>query len=146
MADMKIDNVGAGGRTSAPRKARKASSGGSTFSDSLREAAETTENTAGASVGGVGPVGSILSVQEVSDATDGRSRGLLVAYGEDMLDRLEDIRIGLLTGAISKDELAELAQRMRQKRQESDDPALHDILDEIELRAEVEIAKLTRSV
>jgi hypothetical protein len=37
-----------------------------------------------------------------------------------------------------------LAQRLRQKRQQSDDPKLNAIIDEIELRAEVEIAKLTR--
>jgi len=39
-----------------------------------------------------------------------------------------------------------LAQSMRQQRRQSDDPQLNQIIDEIELRAEVEIAKLTRVV
>ena len=37
-------------------------------------------------------------------------------------------------------------QAIRQRRQRSDDPQLNEIMDEIELRAEVEIAKLTRPV
>ncbi|MAF94951.1 MAG: hypothetical protein CMM60_04265 [Rhodospirillaceae bacterium] len=37
-----------------------------------------------------------------------------------------------------------LARKLRQKRQDSDDPRLNEIIDEIELRAEVEVAKPTR--
>ena len=67
-------------------------------------------------------------------------------YGEGVLDRLDQIRHGLLVGAISKNELAELARTLRAGRQRSDDARLNDIIDEVELRAEVEIAKLTRDV
>ena len=67
-----------------------------------------------------------------------------MAYGDDLLERLDDLRIGILLGRFSKEKLAELAQRLRQKREQSDDPNLNDLLSEIELRAEVEIAKYTR--
>ncbi len=40
--------------------------------------------------------------------------------------------------------LVDIAQMMRTQRQTTDDPRLNEIIDEIELRAEVEIAKLTR--
>ena len=49
-------------------------------------------------------------------------------------------------GTVSKDRLADLAQQMRQKMQEIDDPKLIEIINEIELRSEVEIAKLTRNL
>jgi len=65
---------------------------------------------------------------------------------KELLDKLEDIRLGLLLGAIPKDNLSDLAHRMREKKQQVDDPGLLEIIDEIELRAEVEIAKLTRGV
>ena len=67
-----------------------------------------------------------------------------MARGEDLLDRLDELRLGILTGRFPKEKLAELAQRLRQKREQGVDPALDAILAEIELRAEVEIAKYTR--
>lgn len=146
MADMKIGNVGAGRGPAATRKASKSSASGPAFSETLRDAADASGVEGAGGVTGVTSVGGLLSVQEVGDATDGRSRGLLMEYGDDLLDRLEEIRLGLLLGTISKDRLAELAQRMRQHRQESDDPVLGEIIDEIELRSEVEIAKLTRNI
>lgn len=146
MADMKVTNVGAGRGPAPARKTRKSADGGTSFSDTLRGAAEIAGGAGSGNVTGVAAVDGLLSVQEVNDATDGRSRGLLVGYGDDLLDRLEEIRMGLLTGTISKDRLAELAQRMRQHRQEVDDPVLNGIIDEIELRSEVEIAKLARGI
>ena len=65
-------------------------------------------------------------------------------HGNDLLDRLEQLRMSVLTGAISKDRLQELARTMRERKVQSDDPRLNDLVAEIELRVEVEIAKLTR--
>jgi hypothetical protein len=83
----------------------------------------------------------LLSLQEIADATAGRSRAK--ARGEAMLDRLDDIRLGLLTGTVSKERLSELSRLARVRRAEVDDPRLVEVLDEIELRAEVELAKLS---
>ncbi len=52
----------------------------------------------------------------------------------------------MLVGAVPKDKLVELAHRVRAGKKKSDDPKLNEIVDEIELRAEVEIAKLTRDI
>jgi hypothetical protein len=146
MADMKIDNVGAGRGAAASRKSRKTAASGGSFSDTLKETAESLETGTVGGVGGVSQIGGIISVQEVPDSTEERSRGLLMTHGEDLLSRLDELRLGLLMGAIPKDDLADLAHRMRQKKQQIDDPRLTEIIDEIELRAEVEIAKLTRGV
>ena len=59
-----------------------------------------------------------------------------------ILDRLEDIRQGLLVGAISKPRLEELAGTIKETRESALDPVMSDILDEIELRAKIELAKL----
>ena len=92
----------------------------------------------------VGGVDSILAVQEVSDATDERARGRARQYGDEILERLEAIRRDLLIGATSREKLVELAQRLRSERVACTDSHLNEIIDEIELRAKVEIAKLTR--
>jgi hypothetical protein len=86
----------------------------------------------------------VLAVQETPDAAKGRARQRARDRGFKMLDFLEEIRAGLLVGAIPKDRLEQLAQMVRAKREQIDDPKLTAILDEIELRAAVELAKLSR--
>jgi hypothetical protein len=60
-----------------------------------------------------------------------------------MLDELEQIRLGLLLGQIPQARLEQLAQMVRARREQLDDPKLIAILDDIELRAAVELAKLS---
>lgn len=140
---MKVHRTGetrpAGG---ARRSERKREGGG--FADHLGEGSATTGPGAAVGPSAKGAVDSILSVQEMPDPTSERSRRMARAHAEDLLDRLEAVRAWILAGAIPKDKLVELAQRLRAQRQRSDDPRLNQIIDEIELRAEVEIAKLTR--
>ena len=61
-----------------------------------------------------------------------------------MLDRLEDLRHGLLLGIIPHDRLTDLAVMARQRQDDLTDPALRQILRDIELRARVELAKFER--
>jgi hypothetical protein len=86
----------------------------------------------------------VLAVQETPDAAKGRAKQRARDRGIKMLDFLEEIRIGLLMGVIPKERLEQLAQMVRAKREQIDDPKLTAILDEIELRAAVELAKLSR--
>ena len=99
----------------------------------------------GSTAGGVsansplGTVDALLALQEVDDPVSGRQRAAQRA--DDILDRLDELRHGLLDGTIPQESLAQLAQLARQRRETVSDPRLHEILDEIELRAKVEIAK-----
>jgi len=112
------------------------------FADSLR-----TEEEAPASAVTATPVLSgieaLMALQEVPDAMAKRKRAL--ARGDKMLDRLDDLRRGLLLGHISHDKLSDLARMAGESAAEVDDPTLRDILQEIELRAQVELAKLSNS-
>ena len=56
-----------------------------------------------------------------------------------------EIRLGLLLGTIPQSRLEQLAHLVRAQREQLNDPKLTAVLDEIELRAAVELAKLTRS-
>ena len=85
-------------------------------------------------------------VQAVDDSTERQARKRLIRRGEDILDKLEEIRHGLLLGTVPKEKLMDLAQMVRERREACQDPRLAALLDEIELRAEVEIAKLSRGV
>lgn len=119
-------------------KRRKA--GGGDFSEHLSSGAG--ESSGAGPAGPVASVASLLALQEVPDAATGRSKGLMRA--EELLDKLEDIQHGILAGRIPVDELRSLALTVRRKRARVDDAKLAAVLHEIELRAEVELAKLGR--
>ncbi len=93
-----------------------------------------------------GSVGSILAAQEVSEDGEHKARLGLHRRGMDILDRLDEIRHDILIGAVPKERLTNLVHLLRAKRGTVEDPRLIAIIDEIELRAEVEIAKLTRKI
>jgi hypothetical protein len=87
----------------------------------------------------------VLALQEAPDATTrSRARARARERGSLMLDQLDEIRMGLLLGTIPIAKLEQLGQSVRAKREQIDDPRLLAILDEIELRAAVELAKLSR--
>lgn len=118
--------------------ARRGRAGDGSFSSAL--AAETPATQGGTGAAPASAVDALLALQEVDEAGSGRKRA--VRRGNDLLDRLEEIRIGLLTGQLSRDRLQQLARLAREGRPAIDDPRLAEVLAEIELRAEVELAKL----
>lgn len=139
---MKVDGVGGPKGPDGAKKAKK--TGGANFADALDQAASPEPTAAPPAPTGVAAVEAVLAVQAAGTATDGRSKGLLMSRAEGLLDNLDAIQVGLLEGGVRKDKIVEMAQKLRERRQDSDDPKLNELLDEIELRAEVEIAKLTR--
>ena len=113
----------------------RAVSGGFTVSESSESQAQI--------VAGPGPIAaleSILMLQGLDDSTQGRSKGL--AHGERLLDLLDSVRDGLLAGGIPRATLNKLAAAVTQRHEVFADPKLQDVLDQIELRAHVELAKL----
>jgi len=143
---MKVTRVDSSKATTTSRRKSPTPGAGGSFADHLQEVAATSEGTAFVESQNVTAVESIVAVQETPDATEERSRGLLRQYGDNVLDRLDDLRRQVLLGVVSKERLVDLARTLRTRRQTTEDPRLKEIIDEIELRAEVEIAKLTRDV
>lgn len=130
-------------RTTPVRASQRASASKSAdFSSQLAD--ESAATSAVTSTAPLSAVNSILAVQEVPTTTDGRSRGIKRGYN--ILDQLDDIRLGLLSGTIPRQHLLELSQEIKETRDAVIDPQLSAILDDIELRAAVELAKLDRTV
>lgn len=136
---MKVGQSGPVSGTSGTRRGDKASSARpGEFSRYL----DATKGPAGVSAGSpINSVDALLAAQSVDPAGDeGRRRA--VKRGEDILDRLDEIRHALLTGTLSVSQIQALAGMVRARRDAVADPQLRELLNEIELRAEVEIAKL----
>jgi len=86
-------------------------------------------------------VDGLFALQELPDALAGHRRAL--QRGGTLLDRLDDLRMALLSGDLTAGQIAELGRVVASERGGIDDPRLLAILDEIDLRARVELAKLS---
>lgn len=122
------------------RTTKSGSTGGSSFAKHLDD---SSESGAATGVTSAAAIAGVLGVQEVDDALERASRGKMRA--EDILDQLDSLRVDILTGAISRDKLLQLAHIVHARRLEVTDPRLGEILDEIDLRAQVELAKYSPS-
>lgn len=136
---MKINDGGPIRSQPIRRPGRTGNGKATDFANHLSAGDEITSPSGLTGAASVGAVDSLLSLQEVNDASTGRSRGLQRAG--DLLDHLDEIRYGLLMGGLSRASLQDLARSVRQQRAMASDPRLGEILDEIELRAAVELAK-----
>ena len=65
-----------------------------------------------------------------------------VNYGHELLDKLDTVKVALLTGHLPQQDLLTLEQILASKKQHITDVKLQDILQEIETRVAVELAKL----
>lgn len=93
-----------------------------------------------ASTASLSGVDALLALQGVASPAGERQKA--VRRGRDMLDMLDEIRRGLLEGVISESTLHRLASLANTQREDFIDPGLSQVLDDIDLRARVELAKL----
>ncbi|MCG5239876.1 flagellar assembly protein FliX [Azospirillum doebereinerae] len=140
---MKVEGPGnIRGSGSVRRTGKAEGTSGAAFSKQLVGESNTAQGVgATASMSGVSGVLALQEVDATDDATARASRGKMRA--EEMLDKLEEIQHGLLSGSLSTQKLMDLAKVVQTRRAQVDDPDLAEILDEIDLRAQVELAKLT---
>ena len=142
---MKVTRLGGTKETSSTKRKSKDAVDSGAFADNLVETQFSPSVAAAPDATTVSAADAVLAAQNVGDSLDDTpQRRRLTEFADDILGRLEELRLGILMGRFSKEKLADLAQRLRQKRQQSTDPKLNEIIHEIELRAEVEIAKYSR--
>ena len=87
-------------------------------------------------------ISSLLAIQE-ADPDQHRSKAIL--HGHDTLDALDSLKIDVLSGRVSRQKLHVLASLAEKERSGLADHTLMNILDHIELRAKVELAKLQQA-
>ncbi|MCE9507830.1 MAG: flagellar assembly protein FliX [Alphaproteobacteria bacterium] len=92
----------------------------------------------------VGVLDALLALQGADSALSEEAAKKAKKRATDLLDQLDKIRAGLLSGELPQSTLQQLAQIIASHREKAVDPGLAEILDEIDLRAQVELAKLGR--
>jgi hypothetical protein len=84
----------------------------------------------------------LLAVQGEGDPAERRRRSL--RRGQDLLESLDRLKAALLAGRLGAGQLRALAGQLG-RAGSSGDPGLDDVVAQIELRAQVELAKLRRA-
>ena len=135
---MRIENTNSLAGLRGTKKASKSSNSSASFSlgDEAEEAAETN-TTAPAT--NVTHLDALLALQGVDDEEAGKKR--TVEQGYDLLDRLEEMQLGLLTGRLSATQVTRISQKITNLGRTGDEK-LDSILSDIDMRARVELAKL----
>lgn len=137
---MSINRIGPTSTPAQTGKTRKTGGKGSdAFSKLVGEAGEAGSAGGAGGVQGVG-VDAILALQGV-EPDEGQQRRAR-RHGEHILEALDKLRQDILLGAVSEQTMTRLTDLVRQSREEVADPQLREILDDIDLRAQVELAKL----
>ncbi len=137
---MKIGHVSSTRTSATKRSERSGSAKAGAFAEAL--GSEKASPAALESTAPLGALDALVALQEVDDPTQGRAQAQ--KRGEDLLDRLDHLRMWLLMGRVSIVELERLSELVNRETAATGDPRLREILGEIELRAAVELAKLGR--
>ncbi len=140
---MRVEGPSSGAKVDKKKLKKSAASG---FGAALDEAAGASDSVATHSTDALAQthaVDGLLSLQEV----EGDAQGRKAAYHQGMntLDALDELRMGLLLGTIPSSLLGRIQSNVIHQKQITTDPKMRALLDDIELRAAVEIAKIEMS-
>ena len=90
----------------------------------------------------IGGIDTLMALQAFDDTTERRRRA--VRKGRTALDALESLKVGLLSGGLDRTTLTRLEAISKDLDEPTGDSGLDAVMAEIDLRVQVEIAKLSR--
>ena len=138
---MRVERTGSGQGVGSTRRASPAGGGGNFAAAVSRvgrpAGAEGTSSVS--SIGALTGVEALVALQEVDGDRAGRKRARDRASS--ILESLDELRLALLDGRLTGAQIERLVATIASQRALTDDPRLNDVLDEIDLRAQVELAK-----
>lgn len=138
---IKINNISTNKNVSSSKGSKSAS--GSSFSSYLTYGVNKENNSiSGASQ--VNVANAVFAAQMVGSEEEREVNKKVIKRGMTLLEKLEEIRNGLLLGYISKEKIIDISRFIRERKLNAYDDVLKNIISEIELRIEVELAKLTK--
>lgn len=137
---MKVSGSGAAGPASGAGRAKGASSGDGFRLPNVAGAAPAAAAGPAGPVAAVSGLSALLALQETGGPLERRRRA--VSRAGRILDVLDEVKLALVSGELSLGQLDRLTRAVREERAATEDAALEGVLNEIETRAAVELAKL----
>lgn len=130
------------GTKGASKTDTKKRTGDAGFSNMVSDAGEAEPTAAVSKPSAVTALDALLTLQGAEEGLSKEASKRARQRAEELLDQLDKVKIGLLTGELSVATLQDLPRTIGQHRDKVMDPKLAEILDDIDLRAQVELAKL----
>src|SRR5688500_9552888 len=137
---MKVEGPNRTQQSSTTQRKSRISGADGSFGDMLTDSAGATGN-AGATHS-IAHIDALLAAQEAESPTERAARKRMHDRAGTILDELERMRLALLTGRLTVGHVVDIADVVAQHREKIMDPRLTAILDEIDLRAQIELAKM----
>jgi hypothetical protein len=139
---MKVNGPNGVGPAATSRGAARGAADGFSLPDTgeVADAAPASRVSATLSVSSID---ALLALQEVGGPLERKRKAVRRAGA--ILDVLDEVKLALLDGGVSTAALERLMSAVRLERGGADEPRLQGLLDEIETRAAVELAKIEMS-
>jgi hypothetical protein len=132
-------NPTTGASVSTPASGAKKAGAGFSLSGSTGAQKSAATAQTSATFGMMG-MDALLALQGEEDVLTGRRRRQM-KRSHDILDALDDIKVSVLSGDLDDEALLRLQARIAEHREDIEDDRLQGVLNEIETRACVELAK-----
>lgn len=141
---MKIDGPKSNSEISKKKDSKKSSSGDGVFQSMMETGGgAATHQPSGVGLSaGIAGIDALLAAQTAEDPAQEKTKRRMQKRADDILEKLNDLKLGLLNNRVTVGHMISIADVVATHRENIDDPALTAILDEIDLRAHVELAKL----
>ena len=143
---MKIEGPSGPKSSSPTRRAGKASGAGGSFDALIGGAEETSGAAPTQSSSAIARVDALLTIQGAEDPAQGAARKRMRKRSETILKALDGIRLSMLGGNLTVGHMIDVADIVAAHRERIGDPQLLEIIDEIDLRAQVELAKMRQAL
>jgi len=139
---MKIDGTKSSSEINKKKSAKKTSSGDDAF-QSLVDGGSSSESASQTGLSaGIASVDVLLAAQSAEDPTQKASKQRMKMRAGDILDKLNDLKLAMVTSEVTVGHMVSIADVVASHREAITDPELSSILDEIDLRAHVELTKM----
>ena len=142
---MKIERPSQTGPASKSKKSGNSSTaGGASFGSVL--AGVSSDAASVSTTQSLTQMDALLAAQGAENPTERAAKKRMTLRADDLLDKLDTLRTSLLTGTLTVGHVINIADIVASHREQISDPALTALLDEIDLRAQIEIAKMRKSL
>ncbi len=138
---VKVGGSGKSGATTGPKKSSP-SKGEADVNFSAYVTGGADETSQASATQSIAQLDSLLAVQQTEDPMQKQSKKRMQQRANTILDKLEGLRVKMLTGDLTVGHMVDVADVVASHREKIDDPALTAIMDEVDLRAQVELAKM----
>ena len=139
---MKIDGTKSSTDIQKKKDAKKSSSDGGAFKSMMDGAQETTKTVGSAVSSGIASIDALLAAQTTEDPAQEKAKQRMKDRANDILAELDNLKLAMMNGRVTVGHMVSIADVVATHRDQIKDPELSTIMDEIDLRAHVELAKL----